>query len=323
MAVREPSLDLATHGVLSATLSLPPVHHDPVRTDLWSSVGDTTLDDIQISSRVCHDVRQDNRGSHQRLLMMDAAGVPGSRGLHNPPAAPEASDNERLAFYQRVLESLVAGKTGQERTRLVQEFQDVIGLITLLAEPVGISLVADLLNCTSVAISDKLAALHPAIDVHSFIADDLFRNFLSDQGRGVPAEFWLDEQLHHRKIASRCLTLLSRLQRDICDLNNPGSRCRDVDEQQLERRLPPSVRYACLHWIHHLVRGKAQVRDGDETHTFLQNHFLHWLEALCLLGQASKILDIFRPLRLLIKVSCRLSLWEAIKQVLNVSAVWI
>ncbi|KJK76486.1 hypothetical protein H634G_08074 [Metarhizium anisopliae BRIP 53293] len=301
MAVREPSLDLATHGVLSATLSLPPVHHDPVRTDLWSSVGDTTLDDIQISSRVCHDVRQDNRGSHQRLLMMDAAGVPGSRGLHNPPAAPEASDNERLAFYQRVLESLVAGKTGQERTRLVQEFQDVIGLITLLAEPVGISLVADLLNCTSVAISDKLAALHPAIDVHSFIADDLFRNFLSDQGRGVPAEFWLDEQLHHRKIASRCLTLLSRLQRDICDLNNPGSRRRDVDEQQLERRLPPSVRYACLHWIHHLVRGKAQVRDGDETHTFLQNHFLHWLEALCLLGQASKILDIFRPLRLLIK----------------------
>jgi len=76
-------------------------------------------------------------------------------------------------------------------------------------------------------------------------------------------------------------------------------------------QLLPSIRYACLYWIHHVVRGKEQVCDGAQIRLFLQDYFLHWLEALCLLGQATNVLGIFRQLHDLVKASFQFNLQQA------------
>jgi hypothetical protein len=46
------------------------------------------------------------------------------------------------------------------------------------------------------------------------------------------------------------------------------------------------IQYACLYWIQHFHKSGARLRDDDQVHQFLQEHLLHWLEAL---GRMQKI----------------------------------
>jgi hypothetical protein len=70
------------------------------------------------------------------------------------------------------------------------------------------------------------------------------------------------------------------LKQDVCGQQAPGTRVDNVGSSQIERYLPPEVRYACLYWIQHLQKSDAQLCDKDQVHQFLQVHLLHWLEAL-------------------------------------------
>ncbi|RYP08017.1 hypothetical protein DL764_002163 [Monosporascus ibericus] len=97
----------------------------------------------------------------------------------------------------------------------------------------------------------------------------------------------------HYAIGVRSLQIMSRtLQRDIYRLNDWGLPTDQVT--------PPSpdplaaARYSCIHWVDHLaesklgVRGQAQyedLRDGGMIDRFLRRHYLHWLEALSILGE--------------------------------------
>ncbi|KAH8748018.1 hypothetical protein BGZ57DRAFT_153182 [Hyaloscypha finlandica] len=78
------------------------------------------------------------------------------------------------------------------------------------------------------------------------------------------------------------------LKKDICELHAPGSQTSQVKNTWIEKCLPPEVQYACLYWVQHLQRGGSHIRDGEETHRFLQTHLLHWLEALGWMRKASE-----------------------------------
>ena len=68
----------------------------------------------------------------------------------------------------------------------------------------------------------------------------------------------------------------------------PGTLVTDVESSRVEQCLPPEVQYACLYWIPHLQKSGAQLYDNDEVHHFLQEHFLHWLEALSWMRKTSE-----------------------------------
>jgi hypothetical protein len=78
------------------------------------------------------------------------------------------------------------------------------------------------------------------------------------------------------------------LRKDICTLQRPGVFAYEIDKSQVESCLPPAVQYACCYFVIHLTGARISLRDGDRLHTFLQIHFLHWLEALSLIGEISK-----------------------------------
>jgi DNA replication protein DnaC len=82
----------------------------------------------------------------------------------------------------------------------------------------------------------------------------------------------------HRMTVSRSLQVTSNtLQKDFEQVES-------VDSDPLAH-----IRYSCLHWINHLCEipsslyDKVGLCDGETIHMFLQEHFLHWLEALSLL----------------------------------------
>ena len=78
------------------------------------------------------------------------------------------------------------------------------------------------------------------------------------------------------------------LKQDVCRQEAPSTLVANVESSHIEHYLPPDVKYACLYWIQHLQKSNAQLSDNDEVHYFLQEHFLHWLEALGWMRKASE-----------------------------------
>jgi hypothetical protein len=113
----------------------------------------------------------------------------------------------------------------------------------------------------------------------------------------------VDDKQAHAALADNCIRLMSTLLRqDICRLGTPGTLIADVQKNHLENYFPLELKYACSHWVQHLEQRQHYINDGDSTDTFLQKHFLHWLEAMSLMGETKKCTYMIDKLRGLAKV---------------------
>ena len=77
----------------------------------------------------------------------------------------------------------------------------------------------------------------------------------------------------------------------------------EVEKSKVEKYLPLHVQYSCRYWVHHLQRGNIDLYDIDQVHIFLQKHFLHWLEALSLMGKMSEGVLMLTALQSILTVS--------------------
>ena len=59
---------------------------------------------------------------------------------------------------------------------------------------------------------------------------------------------------------------------------------------------PEDLRYACRYWAHHLRQSKESTL-RTEALSFLKCHFLHWLEAISLMGGLSETLEMMVTLK--------------------------
>ncbi|KAI0479901.1 vegetative incompatibility protein HET-E-1 [Xylaria cf. heliscus] len=196
--------------------------------------------------------------------------------------------------YLPVVNQLVSNLPDVNRQYILDRFRNIVGAIILLAEPLSARALSRILHISLSDIQNQLKLLHSVLDIPSTVDAPVrtfhlsFRDFLLDPSRQDTHEFWINERLCHKKLSGRCMQLLSAnksLKKDICSLLNPGVSLSQVDRQTINRYLPPEVQYACLYWVHHLELGDVFIQDKDEAHAFLQTHFLHWLEALCLIGR--------------------------------------
>ncbi|OCK95059.1 WD40 repeat-like protein [Cenococcum geophilum 1.58] len=138
--------------------------------------------------------------------------------------------------YLPVLDHLLANLSDPEQEDLVREFQAVIGSIVVLAEPLGTSSLARLLNIAKETIDCRLDSLHSVLNIPSNPDSPIrllhlsFREFLLDPYKQGKSPFWVDERERHEVIAARCLELMSeRLGENICHLEFPGKPRGDID----------------------------------------------------------------------------------------------
>ncbi|KAJ6039588.1 hypothetical protein N7444_008493 [Penicillium canescens] len=100
-------------------------------------------------------------------------------------------------------------------------------------------------------------------------------------------------EAEHHTIFSRSLqAMFKTLQRDIFQIKFPGF--------PIEKVIPPSpnplaaAQYACVYWVDHLhhsgchKKKDLDVDEGGCVSDFLQKKYLHWLEALSILGSISQ-----------------------------------
>jgi NACHT domain len=221
----------------------------------------------------------------------------------NSTATPE----EHLSrIYITILQnSIHPGYMEQEE----QSLYSILGSIVVLFSPLSVESLSKLLYTTKQRVDQTLRDLHAILDIPKDQNRPLrlhhpsFRDFLLSRKR-CNNHFWVDEKQAHKAVADKCIQLMSaNLKRDICGLHTPGARATDVESSQVEKYLPPEVQYACLYWVEHLQRGGAQLCDDDQVHQFLQEHLLHWLEALSLMQKTSEAILAIISLESIIAVS--------------------
>lgn len=213
-------------------------------------------------------------------------------------------DKTYLPILMRLLDDQESDKSEQQH--LLQEFQKIVGVIILLAVPLSINALSGFLGIGADQISNRLDSFRSVLNIPSDQDQPVrmlhlsFRDFLVRSR----SEFLVDEPTKHKDIAKLCLKTMRRhLKKDICNLASPGAHRADIDSQHIRQYLPPELQYSCRYWIHHLEQSGALSSEIEEVRLFLQKHFLHWVEAMSLLGLVSEVVGMLNLLQTMIPVS--------------------
>ncbi|EGZ76219.1 hypothetical protein NEUTE2DRAFT_161157 [Neurospora tetrasperma FGSC 2509] len=195
-------------------------------------------------------------------------------------------------------------RTDEEQKEIVEKFRGIVGALVILADPLPVKSLARLLEIEERIIRHRLSLLNSVLNIPSDVTAPVktlhlsFRDFLIDPEMRATNPFWVDEEMTHGKLVTKCLKLLRDcLQEDICSLQRPGKSRADVDRQIFLKRLPSEIQYVCLYWVYHLKRSRRTVRDGDEVHCFLTGYLLYWLEVLGLIGRISESIGLIDDLQ--------------------------
>jgi hypothetical protein len=141
-------------------------------------------------------------------------------------------------------------------------------------------------------LSISAVPLHPIRPLHLS-----FRDFLLDSSQAERHQFWVDEQEMHGRIADHCIRVMGCLKRNICNLPDYAVDRADIGTSLIKSHIQPDLEYACRFWVHHLVQSKTGNRRLAVIISFLSIHYLHWLEALSLLGSTSDAVEMLDGLK--------------------------
>lgn len=210
--------------------------------------------------------------------------------------------------YLPVFSRLLLNQNEKQKKQLIHEFQDVIGTIVILESPLSVISLSALLGISTRVIRLRLSSLNSVLSIpqNEIMPVRLFhlsfRDFLLDPQTCEQTPFAIDGKASHLKLAVRCLSVCSSLQKNICGLEHDGTQRSQIDTSTINHYLPPEVQYSCRFWAYHFTQGD----DPKTLHNifaFLQTHFLHWMEAMGILGLATEVVGIIDLLHSWVDVS--------------------
>ncbi|KAL5596374.1 hypothetical protein FOVSG1_010063 [Fusarium oxysporum f. sp. vasinfectum] len=201
--------------------------------------------------------------------------------------------------YGPVLRSLTTGVSKNDNKQIIEDFRMIVGSIVILANPLSVLALSQLLEVDPEVVDNRLDTLHSVLGIPPTRKAPVrllhlsFRDYLITE----ESEFRVDERHTHQSLAKHCLRIMrGGLRKNICGLSFPGVRQSVVDLRQLEKSLPSQLQYACMHWAYHQTKGDPEISDDNEIYDFLTTHFLHWLEVMSLLGRVKECLNSLRSL---------------------------
>ena len=222
--------------------------------------------------------------------------------------ASQASNLDRT--YRPILDQLLIDQTEPQKKTLIREFVIVVGTIILLANPLSTASLARLLGISERTVKCRLDSLHSVLSIPTDLHSPVrllhlsFREFLIDPEKQGTSPFWVNKTEMHEIVGTKCLELMSdSLKENICDLKSPGTLRAEIDRKTIDDNLPAEVQYACSYWVYHLEQSGNQISDQGSVDVFLSKHFLHWLEALSLMGRLHESIAMISALRNLTNVS--------------------
>ncbi|KAL4963849.1 uncharacterized protein BDV14DRAFT_175632 [Aspergillus stella-maris] len=234
--------------------------------------------------------------------------------LLKDPAATSGSQMDKT--YLPVLKQLFSNADNRKKKLLEQEFQDIVGVIILLATPLSVNALAQLTNKSPRNISNHLNGFYSVLSATKNLDSPVRLLHLSFQDYLLTTEegsFRVSSEKTHQKIALHCLGVMKNdkhgLKRNICDFPSYGTQHVDIDRQTVDQHLSAALQYSCRYWIYHLQQSEGHVSE-PEVFPFLEKHFLHWLEALSLMDVISEAVGMIDMLQRALSVSlCTVHAW--------------
>ncbi|KAJ5609868.1 hypothetical protein N7528_009134 [Penicillium herquei] len=181
-----------------------------------------------------------------------------------------------------------------------------LGSICVLSTPLSIPALGLLLDIEEYDIDCWVQNLHAVLNVSQNRQDPVdilhksFSDFiLSHEGIGIN-DIRIDPRDIHGKLASNCIELMkNKLHQNICHISHVGPV--DLNSEDMvslsKEHIPSELAYACLNWIHHLIKSDHHFIDTKEIESFLEAHLLHWIEVLALLRELASGSSSIRDLR--------------------------
>ncbi|KAF2148012.1 hypothetical protein K461DRAFT_233556, partial [Myriangium duriaei CBS 260.36] len=224
-------------------------------------------------------------------------------------------DKERLSasetdkIYTRILEQAAIALKAEQETAL-NRLIEILGPIVVLAYPLSINSLSNLLAILDSDIEEVLDHLHSVLHVPTTFNSPVRLHHLSFHDFSVSGKgknkFYIDENQVNATLAMKCLDLLNRpgvMFDSLCGFEKPGVKRSEVSRSHVAKCIPPVVAYACQQWPRHVLANprKEMTCDNGEVHKFLKVHFLHWLEALSWLGRVSTAINMIRTLQTSVK----------------------
>jgi hypothetical protein len=199
------------------------------------------------------------------------------------------------ALYITVLQNSIHKYKSRERKKWRMLLGTTMTAIVTLSSPLSTLSLARLLDISQAQLDQTLNDLHAILQIPRNSSSPLrlhhpsFRDFLLTKKRCEILRFTIDEKQAHQTLADNCIHIMSKsLKQDICGVDAPGTMITSIHSSQIEQSLSSEVQYACLYWTQHTLKSGIQLCDDGPVHLFLQDHVLHWLEALAWMRKVSE-----------------------------------
>jgi len=222
------------------------------------------------------------------------------------PSATEHLDS----IYTTLLQHSVLGRRGYQEC--AARFRQVVGSIVVMFNTMSARNLAQLLRMPFKMVSGTLDPLRSVLNVPEDESQPVrlfhlsFRGFLLDSQRCSDSRFQVDEKERHTSLFRKCMEHISQLQENICNLWGPGVLITEIPGDMIQKSIPRHVQYACRYWLDHWRLGGLLALEEDikTLRQFLEQHFLHWLEGLSLIGEVSNGANMIIALEEILSVSC-------------------
>jgi hypothetical protein len=249
----------------------------------------------------------------------------------------DGSPTEQLdLIYTKLLQyAVVQGDDPRTKAKLLGRFRRIVGYIVISFDSLTVGALTKILGAEQWEVEDTLESLSSVLgyseSLHIRLLHPSFRDFLLDYRRCKDPEFQIVGKNAHRDFAVSCIELMSKyLKQDMCSLRLPGRLISEMDRCAVQHALPQEVQYACRYWVDHLQRSSVKLSDNDSLHNrihnFLKKHFLHWLEALSLMGNMPEGVLMVKAFDAILTVSApkcfALYLFPEIRRLRSYSTAW-
>ncbi|KAJ7174711.1 hypothetical protein C8R46DRAFT_990796 [Mycena filopes] len=164
-----------------------------------------------------------------------------------------------------------------------QEMHSILALIVVSSNPQSCTAIGEFFGMSSREASKLITPLSSILGMDKngqvHVIHPSVRDYLVDPNRcGSDLPWHVSEEEEHVTMGAHCVRQLT------------GKLSATIDpvpwDQQACMTLPDAVKYACLSWVYHTCSTSPAVNLAEKIHTFLCKHFLHWVQALSILGKS-------------------------------------
>ncbi|KAI1199029.1 putative WD-repeat protein [Nemania serpens] len=224
--------------------------------------------------------------------------------LVNKETQPTQPEKELYKMYTAVLEhSFALYREPEEAAKIYALFNRVVGSIVVLSDTVTSAELSTILAEPEDNIFPMLHSLYSVLDVPEEsdrrirLVHPSFRDFLLDPASSSNKMISVDSNATHRDLLYCCLRLMKEnLRRNMCNIEWPGTRARDIPKARIDQLISHPVQYACRNWVHHLQQSDVDPNEVLEIMDFFHSRFLYWLETLSWIGRLAEGITMIRLL---------------------------